>query len=62
MKWEGGFFNYPSDPGGVTNFGVSLMFLKILGLQEGDINGDVDSLDVGRKKSPFLVLGAFFVG
>jgi lysozyme family protein len=39
-KWEGGFFDHPNDPGGVTNFGVSLMFLKGLGLLEGDINGD----------------------
>lgn len=39
-KWEGGFFDHPNDPGGVTNHGVSLMFLKSLGLLEGDINGD----------------------
>lgn len=42
MKWEGGFFDHPNDPGGVTNFGVSLMFLKGLGLVEGDIDGDGD--------------------
>ena len=42
MKWEGGFFDHPNDPGGVTNFGVSLMFLKSLGLVEGDIDGDGD--------------------
>ena len=48
MKWEGGFFDHPSDPGGVTNFGVSLMFLKGLGLLEGDIDddGDIDRDDV----------------
>jgi lysozyme family protein len=39
-KWEGGFFDHPADPGGVTNHGVSLMFLKSLGLLEGDVNGD----------------------
>lgn len=48
MKWEGGYFDHPNDPGGVTNFGVSLMFLKGLGLVEGDIDGDgdIDRADV----------------
>ena len=48
MKWEGGYFDHPADPGGVTNFGVSLMFLKGLGLIEGDIDGsgDIDRDDV----------------
>lgn len=41
-KWEGGYFDHPSDPGGVTMYGVSLMFLKGLGLIEGDIDGDGD--------------------
>lgn len=41
-KWEGGYFDHPSDPGGVTMYGVSLMFLKSLGLVEGDIDGDGD--------------------
>lgn len=41
-KWEGGYFNHPNDPGGVTNYGISLMFLKSLGLVEGDIDGDGD--------------------
>lgn len=41
-KWEGGFFEHPNDPGGITNCGVSLMFLKGLGLVEGDIDGDGD--------------------
>lgn len=41
-KWEGGFFDHPNDPGGVTMYGVSLMFLKSLGLVEGDIDGDGD--------------------
>lgn len=42
MKWEGGFFDHPADPGGVTKYGVSLMFLKSAGLLEGDIDGDGD--------------------
>ncbi|MDE7064603.1 MAG: hypothetical protein K2O70_03930, partial [Desulfovibrionaceae bacterium] len=41
-KWEGGFFDHPNDPGGVTMYGVSLMFLKSLDLIEGDIDGDGD--------------------
>ena len=41
-KWEGGFFDHPDDPGGVTMYGVSLMFLKSLDLIEGDIDGDGD--------------------
>lgn len=41
-KWEGGYFDHPNDPGGVTMYGVSLMFLKSLGLIEGDIDGDGD--------------------
>lgn len=47
-KWEGAFFDHPNDPGGVTNYGISLMFLKGLGLLEGDVNGDgvIDRLDV----------------
>lgn len=47
-KWEGGFFDHPSDPGGVTNYGVSLMFLKSLSLIDADIDGDgdIDRADV----------------
>ena len=35
-KWEGGYFDHPNDPGGVTMYGVSLMFLKGLDLWEGE--------------------------
>lgn len=41
-KWEGGYFDHPNDPGGVTMYGVSLMFLKGLDFWEGDIDGDGD--------------------
>ena len=41
-KWEGGYFDHPDDPGDVTMYGVSLMFLKGLDLWEGDIDGDGD--------------------
>ena len=37
---EGGFVDHPSDPGGATNYGVSLRFLKGLSLEFGDINKD----------------------
>ena len=40
-KWEGGYIDHPNDPGGVTMYGISLMFLKSLGLVDGDIDGFV---------------------
>lgn len=47
-KWEGGFVNHPSDPGGTTKYGISLRFLKGLGEDVGDIDedGDVDADDI----------------
>lgn len=42
LKHEGGYVNNPSDPGGATNYGVSLRFLKAAGI---DIDGD-DSIDI----------------
>lgn len=36
-KWEGGFVDHKSDPGGATNYGVSLRWLKNEGI---DIDGD----------------------
>lgn len=49
---EGGLVDHPLDPGGVTNWGVSLRLLKSmdkdLALQLGDIDkdGDVDADDI----------------
>jgi lysozyme family protein len=37
LKHEGGFVDDPKDPGGATNFGISLGFLKKIG--ELDLNG-----------------------
>ena len=47
-KWEGGFDDHPNDPGGVTNYGVSLAYLKDHGLDIGDINDDgvIDRKDI----------------
>lgn len=50
LRWEGGFVNDPVDPGGATNYGVTLNTLKGEGMDiDGD--GDVDVDDV-RKLSP----------
>lgn len=41
-RWEGGLTDHPADPGGITNFGVSLRWLRALGHDLGDIDGDGD--------------------
>jgi lysozyme family protein len=45
LQHEGGYINHPNDPGGHTNFGVTLQTLKNLRI---DVNGDgrIDSTDV----------------
>lgn len=45
LKHEGGLSNNPNDPGGITNFGISLRWLKSAGL---DINCDgvIDAKDI----------------
>ncbi len=45
FKHEGGYVDHPSDPGGATNFGVSIRALRQLesgNLAEWDIDGDGD--------------------
>lgn len=44
-KWEGGLSDYKQDPGGITKWGISLRFLRGIGM---DINGDgvVDGVDI----------------
>ncbi|WP_294228056.1 holin-associated N-acetylmuramidase [uncultured Shimia sp.] len=47
---EGGFVNDPDDPGGATNFGVTLATARRLGLDK-DRDGDVDVADL-KKLAP----------
>lgn len=42
LRNEGGWVNDPSDPGGVTKFGISLRFLKSTGDLNFDLDGDGD--------------------
>ena len=47
VRREGGYVNDPDDPGGATNFGVTIHTMRRLGLDlDGD--GDVDAADVRR--------------
>lgn len=48
LRWEGGYVDDPSDPGGATNYGISLRYLKGLPLSLADIDGDgdVDKYDI----------------
>ena len=45
LRWEGGLVDHPADPGGLTKWGVSLRFLRAIGV---DLNGDgtVDGRDI----------------
>lgn len=45
LRHEGGYVNHPSDPGGATNYGVTLASLQNLhnnGWLNGDLDGDGD--------------------
>jgi lysozyme family protein len=56
-KWEGGFINHPNDPGGATNFGVSLRWLKDEGI---DTNGDgVINIEDIRALTPGIAASLF---
>ena len=51
IRHEGGFCNDPDDPGGATNYGISLRFLltqpdPTLGDFDGD--GDIDAADIAK--------------
>lgn len=58
LSKEGGLSENPKDPGGITNFGISLRFLKSLpipgnyGLQSSTINADtIRELTIDKAKS-----------
>lgn len=42
LEHEGGFVDNKHDPGGATNFGISLRYLKTLPGLDGDFDGDGD--------------------
>jgi lysozyme family protein len=47
---EGGYVNHPNDPGGATQYGISLRFLKSESPLLGDVDndGDVDADDIKK--------------
>lgn len=45
LKLEGKLSNHQKDPGGITNYGISLRFLKASGI-DIDCDGDIDADDV----------------
>ncbi len=40
LRHEGGMVDNPNDPGGITDFGISLRFLQGIGDDTGDFNDD----------------------
>lgn len=50
LEHEGGLVDNKNDPGGITNYGISLMFLKGISLPMADIDhdGDVDADDIRK--------------
>jgi len=56
-SWEGGLVDHPADPGGITNYGISLRFLRDLG-HDIDGDGDVDANDI-RALTPETAAGLF---
>ena len=47
LRYEGGYVDHPSDPGGATNLGISLRYARGKGrLLDLDRDGDVDAADI----------------
>lgn len=42
LKHEGGFIDHKSDPGGATNYGISLRYLQSQKIIDADLDGDND--------------------
>lgn len=56
-RWEGGLVDHANDPGGITNMGVSLRWLRSIGADiDGD--GDIDQDDI-RAVTPEVAAGLF---
>lgn len=59
---EGGYVNDPDDPGGATNYGVTIHTMRRLGL-DLDRDGDVDAADVrklSRKQAVEIFIRHYF--
>jgi lysozyme family protein len=50
LEHEGGYVNDLTDPGGATNYGISLRFLRKLNLLDYDVDkdGDIDAEDIRK--------------
>ena len=63
VRREGGYVNDPDDPGGATNFGVTIHTMRRLGL-DLDRDGDVDATDVrmlSRAQATDIFITHYFV-
>ena len=61
---EGGFVNDPDDPGGATNFGITIGTMRRLGI-DMDGDGDIDIADVrklDRATATRIILRHYFEG
>ena len=63
VRREGGYVNDPDDPGGATNFGVTIHTMRRLGL-DLDRDGDVDATDVrmlSRAQATDIFITHYFI-